>query len=190
MQRNFFQLILVSLLCINLNACIAVAVTAIGATAIIERKAIRQTITDHDISLGVRNAIYANKKLYANNHIVATVYHGSVLLVGQVLNDSYRRQAVDAVQKIDGVKKIYDQLTIQKPTSRVQRALDNGITSAINGKLSNVGGDIDVTTENGIVYLIGEVTRDQSEQASDIARRVGGVKKVVTIFTYVQPKSK
>jgi osmotically-inducible protein OsmY len=184
-MRTFFKFIIISVVCINLTACIAIAVTAIGATAIVKRKVIRQTLSDHDISFSVSNAIYANKKLYANNHIVTTVYHGQVLLVGQVITKSYRQEAVSIVQNVTGVKRIYDQLTIQQPTSQQQRAIDNGITSAINQRMPAIKGSVEITTENGIVYLMGSVTREDAEKATNLARTVSGVKKVVTIFNYL-----
>jgi osmotically-inducible protein OsmY len=45
-------------------------------------------------------------------------------------------------------------------------------------------GSIKVVTENGVVYLMGIVKRDQADIAVDIARQVSGVQKVVKIFQY------
>ena len=43
---------------------------------------------------------------------------------------------------------------------------------------------IKVITENGVVYLMGIVSRQQADLAVDIARRVSGVQKVIKIFQY------
>jgi osmotically-inducible protein OsmY len=45
-------------------------------------------------------------------------------------------------------------------------------------------GTIKVITENGAVYLMGIVNHDQANAATDIARQVAGVQKVVKIFQY------
>ena len=43
---------------------------------------------------------------------------------------------------------------------------------------------IKVITENGTVYLMGTVNRDQADVAVDIARQVQGVQRVMKIFQY------
>jgi osmotically-inducible protein OsmY len=43
---------------------------------------------------------------------------------------------------------------------------------------------IKVITENGIVFLMGMVTREQGKIAADIARESSGVQRVVTLFSY------
>ena len=48
------------------------------------------------------------------------------------------------------------------------------------------GGRIKVVTENGVVYLMGLVTRDESTRAAEYARQTGGVQKVVRIFEYIE----
>jgi osmotically-inducible protein OsmY len=37
------------------------------------------------------------------------------------------------------------------------------------------------------VYLLGLVTREEADAASDVARGTGGVQKVVRVFEYVAP---
>ena len=44
---------------------------------------------------------------------------------------------------------------------------------------------VKVVTENGTVYLLGLVTRKEADEASNIARHVSGVKKVVRMFEYI-----
>jgi osmotically-inducible protein OsmY len=45
---------------------------------------------------------------------------------------------------------------------------------------------ITVVTEDGQVFLMGLVTRDEGELAVEIARNVSGVEKVIRVFEYVQ----
>jgi osmotically-inducible protein OsmY len=44
---------------------------------------------------------------------------------------------------------------------------------------------IKVVTENGVVYLMGLVTRAQADNAIRIVRGVNGIQKIVKIFEYI-----
>ena len=78
--------------------------------------------------------------------------------------------------------------TIQGPTSSLTRTSDSWITAKVKSQmLANQdlkSGSIKVVTENGDVFLMGIVSRDQADIAVDIARQVSGVQKVVKIFQY------
>jgi osmotically-inducible protein OsmY len=41
-----------------------------------------------------------------------------------------------------------------------------------------------VVTENGVVYLMGLLTRSEADAVTQAARQVGGVQKVVKLFEY------
>jgi osmotically-inducible protein OsmY len=86
------------------------------------------------------------------------------------------------------VKRIYNEITIQGPTSSLTRTSDAWITTKIKSQMLATddlqSGTIKVLTENGAVYLMGVVTHDQADMSVDIARQVSGVQKVVKIFQY------
>ena len=44
---------------------------------------------------------------------------------------------------------------------------------------------VKVVTEAGVVYLMGLVTPKEAEAATNLARHVSGVKRVVRIFEYI-----
>jgi osmotically-inducible protein OsmY len=44
--------------------------------------------------------------------------------------------------------------------------------------------DIKVVTENGIVYLLGLVTREEANQATAAIQKVSGVQRIVRLFQY------
>ena len=44
-----------------------------------------------------------------------------------------------------------------------------------------------MVTEAGVVYLLGVVTEKEAEDAVEIARTTGGVRKVVKMFEYCKP---
>ncbi|PWB48417.1 MAG: transporter, partial [Nitrosomonadales bacterium] len=44
---------------------------------------------------------------------------------------------------------------------------------------------VKVVTENGVVYLMGMVTRKEAEDAAEIARTTTDVRRVVKVFEYL-----
>jgi osmotically-inducible protein OsmY len=66
------------------------------------------------------------------------------------------------------------------------RANDSFITSKVKARLLDARGvspvHVKVATEAGTVYLMGVVTEQEAEQAVELARTTGGVRKVVKIF--------
>ncbi|MBF1216284.1 MAG: BON domain-containing protein, partial [Haemophilus parainfluenzae] len=45
--------------------------------------------------------------------------------------------------------------------------------------------DVKVITENGEVFLLGNVTQSQGDSAAEIASKVTGVQKVIKVFKYL-----
>ncbi len=44
---------------------------------------------------------------------------------------------------------------------------------------------VKVVSENGVVYLLGMVNRQEAADATEVARTTGGVRKVVRAFEYM-----
>jgi osmotically-inducible protein OsmY len=44
---------------------------------------------------------------------------------------------------------------------------------------------IKVVTENGIVYMLGLVTRREGDLATQVVQNVNGVQKIVRLFEYI-----
>ncbi|CZR29798.1 outer membrane lipoprotein [Legionella pneumophila] len=113
-----------------------------------------------------------------------------VLLVGQTPAASLRVLAERIAQNAPGVKRVYDEITVDNPIPLTQRTKDSWITSQVRSNmLTKKGlesGSIRIVTENGVVYLMGIVSDEQALLAVDVARRVAGVRKVVKIFQYIR----
>lgn len=125
----------------------------------------------------------------AQSHIVVTSFNGIVLLAGQVANEDLRLLAATTVSKIHNVRRVHNELTISGTTSMVARSNDTWITTKVKSKMLAVsdveGHRIKVVTENGVVYLMGLVSREEADRAAELARKTAGVQKVVRIFEYI-----
>ena len=125
----------------------------------------------------------------AQSHIIVVSFNGIVLLAGQVNSEELRQQAADAVSKLN-VRRVHNEITVAGSTSMVARSNDTWITSKLKSKIL-VNGEIDgssvkIVTENGVVYLMGAVTRPQADAITEKARTTSGVQKVVRIFEYTE----
>ena len=123
-----------------------------------------------------------------DGHLGVTSFRGVVLLTGQVRDEASKALASEVLSGIEDVKTVYNELTISGPTALLARSADAVITSKVKARLlaneAVRGLEIKVVTENGTVYLLGTVTRTEGEAATAAARAVGGVERVVRIFTY------
>ena len=84
------------------------------------------------------------------------------------------------------MSRVYNEITIRKPISLWQRSQDAWITTKVKtemlAKKDLHSTQIKVVTENSVVYLMGMLTPQQAELATDVARRIDGVREVVKEF--------
>lgn len=175
----------------TLQGCIFVVGAAAGAAAVAvvyDHRTISNTLQDTKIANKIMDKIRAVPALKNESHIEATVFNRVVLLTGETPNPDWRQQAEEIAKSVPDVTRVYNQISIQGPTSTLTRTSDSWITTKIKGQMLATedlkSSSIKVLTENGVVYLMGTVNRQQADIAVDIARQVSGVQKVVKIFQY------
>ncbi len=126
---------------------------------------------------------------YKGSHIAIVAYNGVVLLVGQVPTQALKENASTVTQTLRRVKRIHNELTVGGPTSFFARSNDAWLTSKVKSRLIAAkevsGTKIKVQTENGVVYLLGLVSREQADLAVNTATQVYGVQKIVKVFEYL-----
>ena len=183
-------LTIISLAC-SLQGCIFVVGAAAGAAAIAvvyDHRTLQNTVQDTTLANKISDRIRAVPALRNECHIEVTVFNDVVLLSGQTPTQSYREEAEAIAKSVPDVNRVYNQLTIQGPTSSLTRTSDSWITTKIKSQMLATedlkSGSIKVVTENGVVYLMGLVTKQQADTSVDIARQISGVQKVVKIFQY------
>jgi osmotically-inducible protein OsmY len=87
---------------------------------------------------------------------------------------------------VKNVSRVYNEITVEAPTSSWQRSHDAWITTKIKTEMLAKPGlhstQIKVITENDVVYLMGVLSERQATIAINVARQVDGVIKVVKVF--------
>lgn len=144
---------------------------------------------DQTVEFEAVQKINATDPQFESSRIVVVSHHGVVLLAGQVANDELKRKAAEVVASMDHVDRVHNELEISGPISMVARSNDAWLTTKVKTKLvghSAIDADrINVTTENGVVFLMGTVTREQAGYAVEVAQNVDGVEKIVKVFEYI-----
>ena len=146
-------------------------------------------IEDGNIETKARVNIHASDEAFDNAHLVIVSYNGYVLIAGQVPSEVLKARATDVVRKIRGVRRIYNELEVAAPSSGMTRTSDTWITTKVKsfllGNPDIQGHRVKVVTENGVVYLMGLVTRDEARRITDEASDISGVQKVVKLFELI-----
>jgi osmotically-inducible protein OsmY len=130
-----------------------------------------------------------NEAIGDRGSVSVTSYNRIVLLTGTVTNEADKASVERAVAGIDNVKSVVNELAIGTAASFGNRSNDTLLTSKVKASMVDAK-DVQVNaykviTERGIVYLMGRVTEREATRASDIARGVSGVQKVVRVFEVV-----
>ena len=186
-------IVLCSLSLVSLQGCITAAVvgTAAVATKVATdpRSAGRQ-VDDETLEEKVAYNLNKDAQLQQEARINVVAYNGKVLLIGQVPNESAKETAKNVAAGVDGVNEIYNELRTGEKISVAQIAKDSWITTNIKSRLfvnSEVKAtEVKVITENGEVFLMGQLSSSQSDAAAEVARHVNRVSKVVKVITYAK----
>jgi osmotically-inducible protein OsmY len=175
-----------------LSGCaVAVVGAAAGAGAVHDRRSVGTVLDDNNIALTAFDSINKDKELALKNNVGITVYNGVMLLFGEVRTDELRQRALSRVSGLAGVKRIVNEIAVEEPTGFGTSTRDSWLTLRVKTALLDIvdieGFDptrVNVSTQNGKVYLMGLVTRVEAERVVDIARNVPGVERVVKVFEY------
>ena len=165
----------------------------LGGCAVTKQDNTRRTpgvaIDDNVLEVLVESEIRKSNPEFKGSHIAVVAYNGVVLLVGQIPAAHLKTQATEVTQKLRRVKRVHNEFTVGGPISFFARSNDTWLTSKVKSRLianKEVSGlRIKVATEDGVVYLLGLVSREQADKAVTIAQKVYGVQKIVKVFEYL-----
>jgi len=190
--KNQFLLILCFLYTVLLlQACapVLVAGAATGASVANDRRTAGTVLEDQSIELKASGAIQADEALSKSVHVSVTSFNDIVLLTGQAPTRALRDQVLEHVRSTKKVRGIHNEISIENPTSFNTRSNDTWITTKCKSTLLGAKGleatHIKIVTEDGVVYLMGLVTRQEGDTAAKTVQQVTGVQRVVKVFEYL-----
>jgi osmotically-inducible protein OsmY len=193
-SRTLWRACAVAVVLGALSGCGAVVLggaAASGAAVATDRRTAGTQLDDQTIEIKAGNDM---SDLFGDKARVSVMsYDGWVLLVGDVPTEQDKQQAETTVSKIPKVRKVINALRVGAITPLSVRTNDTWLTSKIKTTLINTEGvpsrTIDITTNRGIVYMMGKVTDAEAQRAAIAASSVSGVNKVVKLFEIVSPES-
>ncbi len=147
-------------------------------------------IDDNTQEMAIGARLLANKRIDDNSHVNVTVYNGRVLLTGEARDPGIINEIVWVVSQQENLRNISNNIIVGPRSTLSERAYDSSQTAKVKTALMNIHlrgfnpTNIKVFTEQGITYLMGIVNQQQAQIVTETARRVSGVRSVVTLFDY------
>ena len=174
-----------------LQGCVGMAVVGAGSAAVsaMDRRTTVVQIEDERIELVSSNR--SGEKFGDKAHINITSYNRNVLLTGEVADAAARDEVEKIVRGVPNVRGITNDLQVGPLATLSSRASDAGTTGKVKARFVDAGKfnavHVKVVTEASVVYLLGIVTEAEANDAVEVARTTGGVRKVVKVFEYCKP---
>ncbi|CAK0739518.1 hyperosmotically inducible periplasmic protein [Gammaproteobacteria bacterium] len=162
---------------------------ATGAMVADDRRSTGAMLYDEGIELDARKALDSDARLHNAIHTNITSFNSIVLLSGEAPTTIMRYRAETLVREVPHVRLVYNEMTIGPPSSMTTRSADTIATVRVKGEISANkyvdANHVKVVTENGVVFLMGMVNHSEADQATESARAVSGVAKVVRLFELI-----
>ena len=155
-----------------------------GALASVDRRTAGTQVEDQAIEL--KAAARVRELTGELAHINATSYNRIVLLTGEVPDAAARTAVEQAISRIEGVRSVVNELAVMGKTTLTARSNDAVLSARVKAGFIDAkdlqAQAVKVTTERGVVHLMGRVSEREAARAVEVARSVPGVQKVVRVF--------
>jgi len=179
----------------TLSACVTAIVAAVAVTTIDiihDRRTVGEYIDDGAIEVTARNILVSTNEFRKAAHIKSQSWNGILLLTGEIDDETLKPAIISKLSSITGVRQVVDETTITGKTKLWSRTNDAWISSKVKSRLLLKTGlnanRVKVVTTRGSVYLMGIVTREEADRATELTQTVRGVKRVVKVFEYQDSK--
>ena len=148
-----------------------------------------QQVEDESIETKAVVNIHAANDAFDEADFLVVSFNGYVLIAGEVANQALKAQASAVVKEIPGVRRIYNEMEIGRPSDVKTEAGDVWITAQVKSVLlfdsDTPSLRVKVVTENSVVYLMGLITPEEAKRVAAEAAGVKGVKRVVQLFELI-----
>ncbi|MBV8037801.1 BON domain-containing protein [Roseateles sp.] len=187
-------------LTLSLTAAVLVSTLATGCAPLLIGGAMVGTVqvaTDRrtsatqleDQTIELKAGARIREQLGDRVHINVNSYNRVALITGEVRNEADRAEAERIVAGVENVTKVMNETAVTMLSSLSSRSNDVVIQGKIKAKLIDardlLSNAFDVVVERGEAFLMGRVTEREADRATEIARQVSGVKKVVRAFEII-----
>lgn len=142
-----------------------------------------------DETIEVKSSSRMSENFGDKARIDTTSYNRLVLLTGEVPTAEDKARAERVAAQVPNVSSVVNEITVGPLNTFGERSKDTYITTKVKTSLVDAkdlfANSIKVTTHRGVVYLMGRVTEREATRATEVARGVSGVTKVVRVFEVI-----
>jgi osmotically-inducible protein OsmY len=189
MKLSWLSCVLAGVVVSGLSGCAPLIVggALVGSVVAIDRRTAGAQLEDEALELKVASAV--RRELGDRVHLNVNSYNRRVLLTGEAATAADRERSERLALSQENVKGVTNELAVMSPSSVTQRSKDVYISSRVKAAYLDAKdlqvNSLHVVTERGVVHLMGLVTQREAARATEIARSVGGVVKVVLVFDII-----
>ncbi|WP_082536728.1 MULTISPECIES: BON domain-containing protein [unclassified Roseateles] len=142
-----------------------------------------------DETIEIKAGARIREQLGDRVHINVNSYNRVALITGEARNEADHAAVERIVAGVENVTKVLNEVGVTMHSSLSGRSNDVVIQGKVKAKLIDardlLSNAFYVVVERGTVHLMGRVTEREADRATDIARGVGGVRKVVRAFEII-----
>ena len=173
-----------------LTACAPLLVGGAVGTGVVvatDRRTTGMQVEDQGIELRARRVV--REALGDRGRVIISSFNRRVLITGTVPTQTDKALVARLVAQVENVREIVDELGVMGDPALSVRSSDTLITTRVKAAFIDAkdlsANAISVTTERGVVYMMGRVTQREANRAADMARTVPGVQQVVRVFEVI-----
>ena len=188
---NRFKHLLISSVLFTLTGCVSL-LDATSEGPIEEHRGTRTlgiVVEDENIETKISVNLRKASETLKNSNIDVISFNGTVLLIGEVPDQTSKALAEKVASNTRAVRKVYNELSISGVSTWVSRYNDIWITTKVSSQMmfseNFPSSRVKVVTEQGTVYLMGLVNETEAAHAVDITKNIYGVEKIVKLFEYI-----
>jgi osmotically-inducible protein OsmY len=177
------------LLLATLPGCFPLVATGMGAAVLMadDRRTTGSIVEDEGIE---NKALLRVQQKHSDGvHLNVTSFNRVVLLTGEAPSADVRSDIERIVREIDNVRSVQNEVAVGPTTTLMIRSNDSVQTSKVKARFLDANkfraNHVKVVNENGVVYLMGIVKRQEAQDAAEIARTTSGVQRVIRVFEYM-----
>lgn len=159
-----------------------------GAQWIYDRHDVYKKIDDYTLSRQVSRLLLQQKRYYKEDGFLEySVFNQDVLIAGCLPSAALRQQLFASIRQLTSYRSLYNQVSVRQICQQ-QALYDSWLTTKIRSQIfsdaSIAPRDFKIITVDKIVYIMGDVKKDQAERVIEIACGMKGVKRVVKLMKY------
>ncbi|MFM8899618.1 MAG: BON domain-containing protein [Burkholderiales bacterium] len=162
-----------------------------GAMVVTDRRTSGAQLEDQSIEFKSGNRL--REVLGDRGRVSPTSYNRLVLLTGEVASEADKTAAEQAVARVENVRATVNELTVLGSGAFASSLANRSNDLILSGKVKATFVDakdvhanaFKVVTDRGVVYLMGRVTEREADRATELARSINGVQKVVRVFEII-----